>query len=229
MTAKPIVKVIPNTLLRVTILSVCVLLSLLATPIAAVAHQSGCHSHHSCPSDRGTYTCGDTGNYSQCGFVGTDTGSSSATPDATADGASYANTTNREHIISIAKSEAYNHGYSSGQGLSVNDSTPNSRVVCLQPIKFSTQQTQMYEDGFQISYIGACTSIYNAAYTAAYATAYASGQQVMLNKAQNFVPQNDAQHELHITKAGVSATIVGIIVASLLALYGITSWQKRAK
>lgn len=31
------------------------------------AHRDGCHSHHSCPSDSGSYVCGDTGNYSECG------------------------------------------------------------------------------------------------------------------------------------------------------------------
>ncbi len=32
----------------------------------AEAHRSGCHRWHSCPSDRGTYTCGDLGYCSQC-------------------------------------------------------------------------------------------------------------------------------------------------------------------
>ena len=34
-----------------------------ALPVAftADAHQSGCHRWHSCPSDSGSYTCGDTG------------------------------------------------------------------------------------------------------------------------------------------------------------------------
>jgi endonuclease YncB( thermonuclease family) len=30
------------------------------------AHQSGCHTYHSCPSDTGSYVCGDLGNDSQC-------------------------------------------------------------------------------------------------------------------------------------------------------------------
>ena len=29
-------------------------------------HRSGCHAVHSCPSDTGSYICGDTGNFSQC-------------------------------------------------------------------------------------------------------------------------------------------------------------------
>lgn len=50
-----------------------VLASLVATVMAVVApapasaHQSGCHAAHSCPSDTGSYTCGDTGNYTYCG------------------------------------------------------------------------------------------------------------------------------------------------------------------
>lgn len=32
----------------------------------AIAHRSGCHAQHSCPSDSASYICGDTGNCSQC-------------------------------------------------------------------------------------------------------------------------------------------------------------------
>ena len=30
------------------------------------AHRSGCHRWHSCPSDSGSYVCGDSGYCSQC-------------------------------------------------------------------------------------------------------------------------------------------------------------------
>lgn len=40
------------------------ILSFLAMP--AAAHRSGCHSWHSCPSDSGSYVCGDTGHCSGC-------------------------------------------------------------------------------------------------------------------------------------------------------------------
>lgn len=33
---------------------------------SASAHQSDCHKDHSCPSDTGSYVCGDLGNDSQC-------------------------------------------------------------------------------------------------------------------------------------------------------------------
>src|SRR4029079_14845303 len=35
-------------------------------PMESYGHRSGCHAAHSCPSDTGSYECGDTGNYSQC-------------------------------------------------------------------------------------------------------------------------------------------------------------------
>lgn len=41
------------------------ILSLLQSSFA-LAHRSGCHRWHSCPSDRATYICGDLGYCSQC-------------------------------------------------------------------------------------------------------------------------------------------------------------------
>jgi len=38
----------------------------LVLPWEASSHRSGCHRWHSCPSDRGTYVCGDQGYCSQC-------------------------------------------------------------------------------------------------------------------------------------------------------------------
>lgn len=37
------------------------LIALAATPAAALAHRSGCHNLHTCPSDSDTYVCGDLG------------------------------------------------------------------------------------------------------------------------------------------------------------------------
>jgi hypothetical protein len=39
---------------------------LILSPSFASAHRSGCHRWHSCPSDRGTYVCGDLGYCSAC-------------------------------------------------------------------------------------------------------------------------------------------------------------------
>ncbi len=38
-------------------------------PSQVDAHRSGCHAAHSCPSDHGTYVCGDTGHFNFCGDV----------------------------------------------------------------------------------------------------------------------------------------------------------------
>ena len=56
-----------------------------AAPDAASAHQSGCHAAHSCPSDTGSYVCGDTGNFNYCGGGSTTTTptSTSGTPSTT--------------------------------------------------------------------------------------------------------------------------------------------------
>lgn len=42
------------------------IVSLLNSPTSVSAHRSGCHSWHSCPSDSGSYTCGDKGYCSGC-------------------------------------------------------------------------------------------------------------------------------------------------------------------
>ena len=47
-------------------LALVLLLFLPAFPMESYGHRSGCHAAHSCPSDTGSYVCGDTGNYSQC-------------------------------------------------------------------------------------------------------------------------------------------------------------------
>ena len=36
-------------------------------PTESLAHRDGCHMWHSCPSDDGSYICGDTGHYDECG------------------------------------------------------------------------------------------------------------------------------------------------------------------
>jgi len=46
------------------VVAVLLLSVLLISP--ANAHRSGCHRWHSCPSDRGTYICGDTGYCNYC-------------------------------------------------------------------------------------------------------------------------------------------------------------------
>ena len=42
------------------------LILMLFIPLGAYAHRDGCHSKHSCPSDTGSYVCGDKGYCSEC-------------------------------------------------------------------------------------------------------------------------------------------------------------------
>ncbi|NUP16687.1 MAG: hypothetical protein HOZ81_11375 [Streptomyces sp.] len=51
-------------------------------PVTAEAHRNGCHRWHSCPSDTGSYVCGDLGYDTYCG--GTDGDDDAATVDITA-------------------------------------------------------------------------------------------------------------------------------------------------
>ena len=50
--------------MRSPMLMAALLACVLSTP--ASAHRDGCHRWHSCPSDHGTYTCGDLGYTTYC-------------------------------------------------------------------------------------------------------------------------------------------------------------------
>jgi hypothetical protein len=58
---------------RLVLVGICTLLLSIALPIAVStvvsAHRDGCHRWHSCPSDSGSYVCGDLGYTSGCGTV----------------------------------------------------------------------------------------------------------------------------------------------------------------
>jgi len=51
---------------KLILLSAIFLIFLTIVPLESFAHRSGCHRWHSCPSDTGSYECGDLGNDSQC-------------------------------------------------------------------------------------------------------------------------------------------------------------------
>src|SRR5437667_1918456 len=67
----------------VAIFGVVLLLFVVLVPLAE-AHRNGCHAWHSCPSDTGSYVCGDTGHSNYCG--NTDTSPSVTAPGVTAVG-----------------------------------------------------------------------------------------------------------------------------------------------
>lgn len=51
----------------VSVLVSLLMIGVLLFPGLAEAHRSGCHRWHSCPSDTGSYRCGDLGYYTYCG------------------------------------------------------------------------------------------------------------------------------------------------------------------
>ncbi|WP_432135012.1 hypothetical protein [Streptomyces sp. bgisy154] len=53
-------------------------------PVTAEAHRDGCHRWHSCPSDTGSYVCGDLGYDTYCGGTGDDDSGPSESVDVTA-------------------------------------------------------------------------------------------------------------------------------------------------
>jgi hypothetical protein len=55
-----------NFIFVLLIVTALVSLSLTTSNNPASAHRSGCHRYHSCPSDTGSYVCGDLGYDSQC-------------------------------------------------------------------------------------------------------------------------------------------------------------------
>lgn len=55
---------------RGLVFAISVLAAAGVAPVAAHAHRDGCHRWHSCPSDTGSYVCGDLGYDSECGDTG---------------------------------------------------------------------------------------------------------------------------------------------------------------
>src|SRR2546430_247082 len=55
-----------RSLSRVNLVRLLLAVAVSFTASDAIAHRSGCHRWHSCPSDHGTYVCGDLGHCSGC-------------------------------------------------------------------------------------------------------------------------------------------------------------------
>lgn len=139
----------------------------------ASAHQSGCHRWHSCPSDSGSYTCGDTGYSNYCG------GYTAPTPNyyqqGQTNGKDHANIKNRDYILSQAQTAGSTEGYNDGKFNRPKDSSVPLANICYDKVKFDTAQNYTYESSFQSSYTTACLSIYGEQYVKGYNEAYETG------------------------------------------------------
>lgn len=144
----------------------------MSTPRNAYAHQSGCHRWHSCPSDSGSYTCGDLGYTSGCGGT---TYQPSRYSQGLSNGEKDANSIHKEYIINKAKSAGYVAGYDAAYANAIYNSVADTVKGCEFTITFSTQPDDQYLLGYKSSWISACTPLYSNEYAASYKTGFSSG------------------------------------------------------
>ena len=92
---------------------------LTVTTAPSQAHQSGCHRWHSCPSDSGSYVCGDLGYYSGCPGYTPPVGTiPNPTPTVSAPAGS-----------APAEGSSYQVGQGSGIGFTVDSAAPNPHAT----------------------------------------------------------------------------------------------------
>lgn len=138
------------------------------------AHQSGCHRWHSCPSDSGSYTCGDTGYDTYCGG----SNSYSYTPNYTllgaASGVSQASK-DRVEIIDTAEIDGNTKGYKDGYAKAYQSNLADSYDICNQKFTFTSASTNDYRTAFYRAYQNACIKNYSPTYSSAYDKSYQRG------------------------------------------------------
>jgi hypothetical protein len=179
------------------------------------AHQSGCHRWHSCPSDTGSYTCGDTGHSNYCGT--TPYIAPNYKQQGITNGAAQAKT-NSASINSAAQLSGRVQGQQDGVDGSVNrSSSSNASTTCDRAFSFSTPQTDEYKTAFHDSYLAACATIYNASYTlsydAAYAPAHAQAAAVHESESSDIKPASEKKSALPAILAIIMVFIViGVLV-----------------
>lgn len=178
------------------------------------AHRSGCHRWHSCPSDSGSYTCGDTGygirdtgydNY--CG-----TQQTYAAPDyaqqGRTNGQSHA-TKDAAQIEQLARTSAETNGRQHGKVNQPSTPTANTALDCDKKFTFKTYQPSAYTQAYHDSYMTTCSASYTAAYSASYATAYETGL-IEYQEAQKAAAVATKAAELEAAKAAEKARIAQI-------------------
>lgn len=149
----------------------CVLAGLIViAPVPSVsAHQDGCHRWHSCPSDSGSYVCGDLGYYSECGT------SYYEAPDYYAqgeeDGQDFVSD-NSAYIAESGSSEGETDGSEDGSIGDFNSPSPDSDATCSEINYSDTSLPSEYYEGFEDTYSVGCAESYDEAYDSAYTSAY---------------------------------------------------------
>jgi hypothetical protein len=149
----------------------------------AYAHQSGCHRWHSCPSDTGSYVCGDLGYDTYCPTYDV--------PDyaeqGEENGSNHAQD-NEAYITSLSEEEANNEGNEDGQSDDYGYATSDASATCDTTFDFDSPQSDEYIDSFEDSYLESCTEIYEYAYASTYETAYTEAQEARTQDLENSEP-----------------------------------------
>jgi hypothetical protein len=164
------------------LVSLVLLIALVAAMLAVVpnsvsAHQSGCHRWHSCPSDSGSYVCGDTGYSNYCGTEQTYEAPRYVAP--VVDYAANGRTNGTQHatrdtsiIRSSALSSAKQRGVDDANDLAVRSPNAIATGSCRRAFTFDIPQEQAYVDGYTQAYEDQCTATYKTVYASTYLAAY---------------------------------------------------------
>jgi hypothetical protein len=162
-------------MIRALIVTFGILVALIVTPSIASAHQSGCHRWHSCPSDSGSYVCGDLGYYSGCGGTTTTYTEPDYTEQGNENGKAKASD-DESAIQTAADADGQEAGHEDGSSDKTDSPSPDATATCDKTFTYASPQPQEYIDSFHDNYLDACTETYNSAYNAAYETAYKAGE-----------------------------------------------------
>ncbi len=144
----------------------------ISTPTIVEAHRSGCHAAHSCPSDTGSYTCGDQGLSTYC----SDEGEYDQIGYARDEAIDFADN-NHDVITSAAATDAKEDGYNDGRD---GNESKDYRIkdFCTTEaygLKMDGDYSAEFEDQFREVYEEQCQSIYDETYQKQYAINYNLG------------------------------------------------------
>ena len=171
------------------------------------AHRSGCHRWHSCPSDSGSYTCGDTGYDNYCG-----TEQTYVAPDyegqGRANGQDHASKDSAQ-IEQLARTSAETNGRQHGRANQHSTSNADTTLVCDKKFTFDAYQPSAYTQAYHDAYLSACNASYTATYGTSYPAAYQSGL-LAYQEEQKAAAESAKATELKAAKVAEEARVAQI-------------------
>lgn len=152
-----------------------IMLPILTNTGVASAHRSGCHRWHSCPSDSGSYTCGDTGHSNYCGESTYTAPTPTYYEQGQTNGKAHAEK-DRLALTSSAKSSGYSTGYDDGKlGRDKSYYLLAPETLCSRSFTFATGSSALYTSSYESSYKSNCETIVNTVYKSSYSEGYSEG------------------------------------------------------